>query len=95
MSSRPSPPKKAPVSEPKPKVIVEQVPTADVVGLQQTIVTIRLVITWSSHLSYAGFSWLFYNLCVEATRYCVRSAFHENLLVHIIELVLIFKLILS
>jgi len=44
LSSRPPPKKTAAVEQPKPKVIVEQVPTADVVALQHTVATVRLVI---------------------------------------------------
>lgn len=43
LSSRPAPKKTPtpPAEPPKPKVIIEQVPTADVIGLQQTVATVR------------------------------------------------------
>ena len=47
LSSRPAQKKTpTPPSEPpKPKVIIEQVPTADVVGLQHTVATVRYLTT--------------------------------------------------
>ena len=48
LSSRPAAKKSPPVTEPKPKVIIEQVPTADVVGLQQTVATVRYVILYNN-----------------------------------------------